>query len=74
MNGNVVRMMSEKGFGFIRGEDNKDYFFHKVDFHGFFDDLVEDFLAGRKVAVTFMITPSDKGPRAGQVVRLDGGI
>ena len=29
MNGNIIRMGSEKkGFGFILGEDHKDYFFH----------------------------------------------
>jgi len=29
MQGTIVRIMTDKGFGFIRGEDNIDYFFHR---------------------------------------------
>jgi cold shock CspA family protein len=66
--------MADKGFGFIHGEDKKDYFFHRSDFNGFFDDLVEDVGAGRSIKVEFEITPSAKGPRAANVVRVDGGV
>jgi cold shock CspA family protein len=74
MTGTVVRLMPEKRFGFLKGEDGKDYFFHQSDFHGFFDDLVEDFNAKRTIEVTFEVTPSDKGPRAAGVTRVDGGV
>lgn len=43
MNGNITRMGSEKkGFGFILGEDQKDYFFHKTSLvHCSWKDLEE---------------------------------
>lgn len=28
MQGRVVKKMDDKGFGFIKGEDGKEYFFH----------------------------------------------
>lgn len=74
MEGVVVRLMSDRGFGFIKGEDGKDYFFHRSDLSGFFEDLVQDIDGGRKVVVTFEIVPSPKGPRASNVVRVDGGV
>ncbi len=73
MNGTVARLMSDKRFGFIRGEDGKDYFFHASDLNGFWEDLVQDVDGGRKIVVTFDVVPSPKGPRAGNVVRDDGG-
>lgn len=74
MDGTVVRLMSDKRFGFIRGEDGKDYFFHTSDFNGFFDDLITDFEERKKIAVTFDSVPSEKGLRAGNVNRVDGGV
>jgi cold shock protein len=74
MNGTVIRLTADKGFGFIKGDDNKDYFFHRSDLNGFFDDLVRDFSEGRKIHVTFDSAPSLKGPRAANVVRVDGGV
>lgn len=76
MKGVVSKVLEEKHFGFIRGQDGREYFFHKTDLQGFFDDLVEDFSRGGNpyIAVTFEVVPSLKGPRAGNVVRLDGGI
>lgn len=73
MKGTVARLMAEKKFGFIRGQDGRDYFFHHSDLNGFFDDLVED-AAIAQVAVTFESVPSEKGPRAGNVTRLDAGV
>ncbi len=74
MNGNIIRVISAKKFGFIRGEDDKDYFFHITDLNGFFEDLVKDFEGGRKIEVTFDIVSSPKGFRAGNVVRVDNGV
>lgn len=72
--GTVVRVVHQKGFGFIQGENKKDYFFHKDDFSGFFDDLAEDVMRGRVVKVTFIPFESSKGPRASQVIRNDNGV
>jgi cold shock CspA family protein len=74
MNGTIARIMSDKRFGFIKGEDNKDYFFHATDLNGFWEDLVQDVDGGRKIVVTFDVVPSPKGPRAGNVVRDDSGV
>lgn len=74
MNGEILRVMQDKGYGFIKGEDGAEYFFHKDEFNGFFDDLVEDIEKGRRIVVKFEPVPSMKGPRASTVVRHDGGI
>lgn len=74
MKGKVIKLVLERNFGFVEGEDKKEYFFHKDDFNGFFKDLAEDMMAGRSVDVTFQIVPSQKGPRASEVTRVDGGV
>jgi CspA family cold shock protein len=74
MVGTVSRLIADKGFGFITGEDGVDYFFHRSDLGGFFDDLAADVAKGRKIKVNFDIVPSPKGPRAGNVTRIDGGV
>ena len=74
MDGTIARVIAEKGFGFVKGDDQKDYFFHRSDFRGFFDDLVEDTKGGRVIKVTFTPTFTTKGPRAADVVRTDSGI
>lgn len=74
MNGIVLRVMGDKGYGFIKGDDNREYFFHKVDVDGFFDDMVVDYDRGQILKVKFESVPSPKGPRAAHVVRLDNGV
>lgn len=61
--GTITKLVSERGFGFIAGEDGKEYFFHRTGVDGTltFDSL----LGGEKV--TFEIEPSPKGPRATRV-------
>jgi cold shock CspA family protein len=66
MKGNVSRI-SAGGYGFIQGEDQTDYFFHKTDYMGDFGMLSEDVMTGRKVTVEFSSVPSHKGPRASNV-------
>lgn len=60
MNGIVVRLMSEKGFGFIKDpKTNIEYFFHRSACKNVrFDELEE----GREV--TFEDVDADRGPRA----------
>lgn len=72
MQGTIRSMKADKGFGFIRGTDGKEYFFHRSGFTGHWNDLVDDF--DRKlppVEVRFKVVPSDKGPRAELVERMD---
>ena len=72
MNGFVARLMSEKRFGFIRGDDGHDYFFHMSDYKDSFEQLIEDTeIMDRKVKVTFDAGTAPKGLRASNVSRLD---
>ncbi len=61
--GTIKKVISDRGFGFIRGEDSKDYFFHRggLDASLDFDRLT----GGEKVE--FEIESSPKGPRASRV-------
>lgn len=72
MKGTIARVWPEKSFGFIKGENGTDYFFHRSDVNGFFDDFGEDFARNVVVEVTFDVAPSTKGPRAANVTRTDG--
>jgi len=62
-NGTIKKIVADRGFGFITGEDGKDYFFHR-------DSLVAplsfDRLNGGE-QVTFVVEAGPKGPRANQV-------
>jgi CspA family cold shock protein len=62
MNGIIKRVVSDRGFGFIAGEDGTDYFFHRDELHGLdFANLTPG------EHVTFEPQQGPKGPRAGNV-------
>jgi CspA family cold shock protein len=62
MNGTIKRVVSEKGFGFVEGQDGTEYFFHQSACSGApFDSLREG------QAVTFDKGQGPKGPRAENV-------
>lgn len=71
MKGTVDRVMAEKNFGFIKGEDGESYFFHSTDFDGFWMDVVEDNENKRVIEVNFNPEKTAKGLRARSVNRLD---
>ncbi len=58
MSGKVKRLVSDKGFGFVLGQDGHEYFFHQSACGGQFDTLREG------QAVTFEAGQGPKGPRA----------
>jgi len=60
-NGTVKKLVSERGFGFITGDDGQEYFFHRSGVAGDFDSL----RGGEKVS--FEIERGQKGPRATSV-------
>jgi len=60
MNGNVKFFNRTKGFGFIAGEDGKEYFVHQ-------SDLGEGVELNENDAVTFEIEEGDRGPKAAKV-------
>ena len=64
MTGRIARIVREKAFGFIDGEDGNDYFFHQSALRDVsFDDLKEG------AVVSFDVAKGPKGARA-EVVRL----
>jgi cold shock CspA family protein len=68
MTGKIVRLVANKNFGFIIGADHNDYFFHRDDIYGHWDEY--------KVGSRVSFEPKDngnKGMRAANVV-LDESI
>ena len=60
--GKIKRLMKDRGFGFIRGNDGQEVFFHRSSLEGVaFESLTEG------LDVQFEIEQSPKGPRAGKV-------
>ena len=62
LNGTVVKLMADKGFGFIQGDDLKEYFFHRSSVRkgGWAMISVNQ-------TVSFIPRLPDKGPRAEDV-------
>jgi cold shock protein len=59
MHGTIKRLVNDKGFGFVQGEDGTQYFFHQSAFaEGRFEDLREG------QTLTFDGAQGPKGPRA----------
>ena len=61
--GSIKKIVSDRGFGFITGEDGKDYFFHR-------DGLTASLDFDRIVVgepVEFDLEASQRGPRAVKV-------
>ncbi|MBU0929448.1 MAG: cold shock domain-containing protein [Nanoarchaeota archaeon] len=61
MKGTVKFFNDMKGFGFITGEDGKEYFVHKTG-------LKEGTVLHENDSVTFDVEEGDKGPKAVNVV------
>ena len=61
--GTIKKVVSDRGFGFIAGEDAKEYFFHRGGLDGSLD--FDRLVGGERVQ--FEIETSPKGPRATQV-------
>ena len=70
MNGVVKNVVRDRGFGFIKA-DGKEWFFHKDQFNGHWEDLCTDVNAKKQVSVEFDGRNSPKGPRAENVRRTD---
>lgn len=58
----TIKTLSDRGFGFIRGENGTEYFFHRSAVEGVaFEQLREG------QPVEFEVEPSQRGPRARDV-------
>lgn len=67
MLGTIKSINRDKGYGFIRSDDQQDFFFHRSALQGArFEDVFEGH------PVSFDITDSTKGPRAGRVALRQG--
>jgi len=62
MKGTVKFFNVGKGFGFIAGEDGKEYFVHKTG-------LKEGTTLNENDAVTFDVEEGDRGPKAANVAK-----
>ena len=63
MTGRIKKILRDKGFGFIRGANERDVFFHADDVVG--ARAFADLRPGD--AVQFQPVASERGPRAGNV-------
>lgn len=63
MTGRVVRVVTEKGFGFLRGDDSTERFFHYTSITD--GSKLVELVPG--TLVTFDPVKGDKGPRAENV-------
>ena len=63
MNGTISRVLSDKGFGFIRGDDGQEYFMHRSAVRD--GSVFEQLRDGQHV--TFDASRGDKGLRAENV-------
>ena len=61
-NGTIKRLVMDRGFGFLSGEDGKEYFFHRPSVVGTFEGMQE----GQKVSFDVEAS-APKGPRASRV-------
>lgn len=59
MTGKVIKKMEDKGFGFIKGDDGRDFFFHRS---GLKNIKFEEIGIGREV--TFEDSEGPKGLKA----------
>ncbi len=64
MKGTVKFFNGMKGFGFIAGEDGKEYFVHK-------SGLNEGVTLNENDAVTFDVEEGDRGPKAVNVAKAE---
>jgi len=60
MEGKVKFFNNNKGFGFIAGEDGKEYFVHQ-------SGLAEGTVLNENDEVTFEVVEGDRGPKADKV-------
>ena len=70
MTGMIKKVIGPKQFGFIIA-NGIEYFFHREDFNGFWEDLVRDNESHEEIKVTFVPKDTPKGPRAREVRRTD---
>ena len=66
MKGTVKFFLNQRGWGFITGEDKKDYFVHYSAIQGDSDEIIRTLMDGEKVE--FEVIDGRKGKQASNVV------
>lgn len=59
VSGRIKKIIPDRGFGFVRGDDGNEVFFHRTEVTTTDFDALEE-----GEAVTFDVVDSPKGPRA----------
>ncbi|MFN2568731.1 MAG: cold-shock protein [Candidatus Dormibacteria bacterium] len=59
VSGRIKKIVPDRGFGFVRGDDGNEVFFHRTEVTTTDFDALEE-----GEAVTFEVVDSPKGPRA----------
>ncbi|HEY7526856.1 MAG TPA: cold shock domain-containing protein [Candidatus Limnocylindria bacterium] len=62
--GTVKRVISDRGFGFIAGEDGKEYFFHRDGLNSSLD--FDRLVGGERVSFD-----TEQGPKGDRAVRVE---
>jgi len=67
--GTVVNIIANKNYGFILADNGQQYFFHREDLNGNWEQLCKDWeeFGPDKINVTFDARSTPKGPRAANV-------
>ena len=65
LSGHILKWLPDKGFGFVKGIDGTEYFFHRSAVKGASPNI--DHQIQESVPVTFRPSSSQKGPRAEDV-------
>lgn len=70
MEGLLRDLIAQRQFGFIKAD--KDYFFHRDDFHGHWNDMYKDWQNAEEIQLEFDVDNerNTKGPRAKNVRRV----
>lgn len=64
--GTIARLLTDKGFGFIRDQNGVEHFFHRSSVRGAIFELLRE---GQRVE--FEPEDTGKGPRAGNVTVIE---
>jgi cold shock CspA family protein len=66
MQGTLKTVFRNNGFGFIES-GRLEYFFHKSNFDGHWEDLCDDYEKNVQVELSFVEVQGERGPRAEEV-------
>lgn len=71
--GQVIRILRDKGYGFIKVDGDRDYFFHMTDLQDCSIDDLQDGTANeiRPTTVSFTVVQGKQGKLQAEAVRIE---